>query len=331
MKKIVSILVLISVIVSITTIVNATDLSMSLSPDKEEVEKGSEVKVMVAINGFTRAGDQKAVQAKISYDSQKLEFVKTSWQSGWTGTASADGTGFSMIKSGTIEEQENIVEITYKVKEDSSIGNTTITADKIQTSTDGDSVMLNSASVAIEIVEEGQEPPQQEPSQQENTLTGIEITTTPGKTEYTEGESFDPSGIVIMAKYSDGSSKEIQGYTYSPAGELKASDKEIIISYTEGGVTKTTTVEITVASKAGNDDSSNVGTNVSGNGETNDSGNSGTNGSGNGSITITNKGDNTISEKDYPKTGAKTVILPICILAVFAIVSYIRYKRYRKI
>ena len=83
-------------------------------------------------------------------------------------------------------------------------------------------------------------------------LERIEITANPTKTTYTEGESFDPTGIEVTARYFDGSSKTVTGYTWSPSGPLRATDDTIIISYTEGnvtraaGITRTARISITV-------------------------------------------------------------------------------------
>ena len=78
-------------------------------------------------------------------------------------------------------------------------------------------------------------------------LASIEITTPPTKTAYKYGESFTPAGMVVAARYTDGQSRAVTGYTYSPTGALKLSDTTITVSYTEGDVTKTTTQAITVA------------------------------------------------------------------------------------
>ena len=78
------------------------------------------------------------------------------------------------------------------------------------------------------------------------TLTGIEVTTTPAATGYTAGASFDPAGMVVTATYSNGSTREVTDYTYEPSGPLQETDEFVMISYTEGGVTTTTTQPITV-------------------------------------------------------------------------------------
>lgn len=78
-------------------------------------------------------------------------------------------------------------------------------------------------------------------------LSSIEITTPPTKTAYKYGEIFDPTGMVVTAHYTDGQSRTVTGYTFSPNTALGMSNTTITISYTEGDVTKTDTQTITVA------------------------------------------------------------------------------------
>ncbi len=49
----------------------------------------------------------------------------------------------------------------------------------------------------------------------EKTATGIEITKLPDKLSYSEGEVFDPAGMIVTAKYNDGTTAEITDYTYT--------------------------------------------------------------------------------------------------------------------
>ena len=83
------------------------------------------------------------------------------------------------------------------------------------------------------------------------TLESIAITTQPSKTEYVVGDTFDPAGMVVTATYSDDSTKvlDAKDYTYAPNGALAATDTKITVTYTEGGVTKTADVTITVKEK----------------------------------------------------------------------------------
>ena len=81
------------------------------------------------------------------------------------------------------------------------------------------------------------------------TLESIKVTKNP-KLEYWVGESFDPTGMVITATYSNNTTKTLkdikengnQGVKWTPDGALTTSDTSITITY--GG--KTTTVSVTV-------------------------------------------------------------------------------------
>lgn len=79
-----------------------------------------------------------------------------------------------------------------------------------------------------------------------NLLKTIAITTPPDETAYEIGETISLDGMVLEAYYSDGSSKVVNNYTYSPQTVSSNNDTEITISYTEGGITKTTIQEITI-------------------------------------------------------------------------------------
>ena len=80
-------------------------------------------------------------------------------------------------------------------------------------------------------------------------LSEIYIEVEPTKTEYQEGENFDKTGMKVIARYSDGSSKEITNYEVLDGENLIAGKKSVTISYKEGEVTKTTTQPITVDQK----------------------------------------------------------------------------------
>lgn len=76
----------------------------------------------------------------------------------------------------------------------------------------------------------------------------LAVTTPPINTVYASGQVFDPSGMVVTAYYSDGSSKIVEDYTYSPTGELTTDIDSIEITYVEDGVTVKTYQPIAVDS-----------------------------------------------------------------------------------
>lgn len=304
MKKIVGILTLIVIIISLATISMAAEVSMSLSPDADKVQLGNEVKVRFLAKDFTREGTEKAIEAKIEFDSEKLEYKSVNWNNGWTGNFSTDGTGMVAQKSSQVTANEVVVEIVYKVKDNATLGSTIIKASDILTSADGDEVEVASCQTSIEIKEKEQ--PQQV------TLSSIQIKNAPSKTKYTEGESFNSSGLKIIAKYSDGTVKEVTDYKCSPSGTLKTSDTKIVITYTENGVTKSVEQKIEVVKKQGNNAGEQNNTNVN-------------------KVTGGDKKDNTLADKVIPPAGAKTIIIPSIIIVAIIIVSYIGYKRYKGI
>lgn len=83
-------------------------------------------------------------------------------------------------------------------------------------------------------------------------LSSIEITAEPTKTTYIAGEKFDPAGMTVTAKYDDDTTRELtaEEWTYDLTGELKTSDRNVVISYTENEVTKTARQRITVTNDA---------------------------------------------------------------------------------
>ena len=78
-------------------------------------------------------------------------------------------------------------------------------------------------------------------------LSSIAVTTAPSDTEYSAGEAFNSTGMVVTATYTDGTTKAVTGYTFAPTTALTTSDTAITITYTENGVTKTATQAITVS------------------------------------------------------------------------------------
>ena len=77
-------------------------------------------------------------------------------------------------------------------------------------------------------------------------VSSIAITTAPTKTSYTAGETFDATGMVVTATYTDTTTTAVTNYTFSPSGALATTDETVTISYTSGGATKTATQAITV-------------------------------------------------------------------------------------
>lgn len=76
-------------------------------------------------------------------------------------------------------------------------------------------------------------------------MESLTIATPPNKTVYKSGETFDPTGMVVVANYGEGLMANVTGYTVSPS-VLTDGVSEVVITYTEGRITKTATVSVTV-------------------------------------------------------------------------------------
>lgn len=80
------------------------------------------------------------------------------------------------------------------------------------------------------------------------TLSSIAITTAPTKTTFTVGESFVFDGVVT-ATYSDNTTADVTEYVTTDGAEVIATEgqnKTVTVSYTEDGVTKTTSYTVNV-------------------------------------------------------------------------------------
>jgi len=84
-------------------------------------------------------------------------------------------------------------------------------------------------------------------------LTGITVKTAPTKKSYTAFDRFDTSGMEIEATYNNGSKKTVYGYSFAYVGgngSFRTGETKVVVSYTEGSVTKTVDVTGITVSKA---------------------------------------------------------------------------------
>ena len=77
-------------------------------------------------------------------------------------------------------------------------------------------------------------------------VTAISVTQSPSKTTYYVGEAFTSAGMEITATYSDSTSKKVTGYSCSTPDTSTAGSKTVTVTYSEGGYTVTTTLDINV-------------------------------------------------------------------------------------
>lgn len=300
-KKIIILLIITGLLIIMSNLsVQAASATAELKTDKEKVKPGESFTVtLTASSGQELNG----ITGKLSYDEEKLELQEVEIAKDWIDMSGGDRKKIElMYNSVNTVKTADVYKITFIVKEGAS-EQAKINVEELKISTmaseEDDTVTIGDKEIGVDISDE----------QEEKLLTSIEITTLPTKTTYTEGEKFSTAGMKVTAKYSDGTSKEITNYTANPSTALKTTDKKIVISYTEGKETVQNEVEITVKAKSIGDSKDDKNT-----------------------VKVTTiRKDNTVADKEYPKTGAERIVLPIILLAVISGTAYIINKKYKKI
>lgn len=80
----------------------------------------------------------------------------------------------------------------------------------------------------------------------EKVLVSIAVTTNPDKMTYNYLEQFAPAGMVVTATFSDESTQVVDGYTYPDTAFSTLGEQAVEIGYAYEGVTKTTSLNVTV-------------------------------------------------------------------------------------
>ena len=124
------------------------------------------------------------------------------------------------------------------------------------------------------------------------------------------GDKFDKTGMKVVAKYSDGTSKEVTNFTIQNGDKLTEGQTSVKISYTEGNVTKTVEQKITVVKNITVEDDKKDD---------------------NKSDFEDIKEDNTKTENKMPDTGVSSIIGIMLVVAVFGVVCLVKYNKYREI
>lgn len=283
----------------------------------------------IAIEGETNAkpGETKTVTVKITSPDIEVGLVSGIIQKSsnitsmtvkgindWTLTYNQDTGDFNTYNVKGTKSGE-IATIEYTVANTEGTAEITMSNVKL-TTINYESKDVADISKQITIKDEGGETPPPSTDPKEVTLTSIKVGEKPTKTVYTVGEKFDKTGMVIIAEYSDTTTKEVTNYTYEPQGELGLKDTKITITYQENGITKTVEQKITVSEKTDNKEQNPPVSEKTDNKEQNPP---------------VNK-DGTESNQTFPNTGIGTEIIFSIIIGVFAvIVLYRKNVKYKDI
>lgn len=296
-----------TILILVGNMVYATSESTLTVESVEKAKSGDEISVNLKLNVTSSEEGVDGIIADIEYPTEILTMVTPESSE----VIVMDGI-LMIVLDEPVKEGEKVITIKFIVNNNLQETEATIKIkDIIITSVDETAQDIGTKEVTIKINEE--ETSGEDEDLTEKKLSNIEITKAPNKTEYTEGENFDKTGMTVTAIYSDGTTNEVTNYTCSPEENVGKEDKKVTISYTEDGVTKTAEIEITVKEKMDKVE----------NKEEEEK-------------TPTKnppkvESDGTETNKKIPNTGVEKLIIPIVVLAIFGVVSYVGYKKYRNI
>lgn len=156
------------------------NVTSSLSASKNEVKKGEELTVTLQINNLPTS-NTKALEGKIGFDSSKLELQNNENLNSWITTLSTDGTGMASYKTGSSTANEQTLNLTFKVKDNAEVGDTTISVSNMQLALEegngeaGSEIDVAGSSVKISIVkaESPSQDPTEDPTQGNNSSGNI--------------------------------------------------------------------------------------------------------------------------------------------------------------
>ena len=329
-KKIVSITSIILFICLICSITYAAETNVTLQKNKEEYTGGDVVEVSVKINDITLENGIQTIIGKISYNKDLYENCVVEESNSWEADYNEQNGKIILQRDEAIKENHTAFVIKLTIK-DNIVNNDTISFTDINIADENTDLFPQNATTLITIenvvTDEGEEPegepgqtpggdegnnPGENPSDipQGKTLTGIEITKEPIKYAYKVGEKFDKTGMKVIAKYSDGTSKEITNYTIQNGDKLAEGQTTVKVSYTEENVTKTVEQKITVVKNVTVEDDKKDD---------------------NKSDFEEIKEDDSKSEDKMPNTGVSNVIGLMAIVTVVGVIVLVRYNKYKEI
>ena len=181
----------------------------------------------ITVTGYAlgaKVGDIKAStdQMRVTIDNDKVTIKKRNASGGWDDLAS-DAT----IQANT----RYAVEIFVNAKPEYTY--TELTKDKVTVNGKEASVFEKSSTQSGDDMRVFYE---LEVLEVVKTVESIEITTPPAKTEYMVGEDFDPTGMVVTAHYTDGTTADLSRdkYVIFYGDKLTQGQKDVTIQYNDG-------------------------------------------------------------------------------------------------
>lgn len=228
------------------------EIKITTPPNKTAYFEGDNFdKTGMVVTAYLNNGNSNEITEYTITDGNNLSAGKTSVTISYEGKTATQAITVSKNNVESISITTPPTKTSYKAGEDFDKTGMVITATysngdtrKITDYEITDGTDLKNGQTSVTISYEGKEVTQTI-TVSENKVTKIEVTTPPTKTTYVEGQDFDKTGMVVVATYEDGTTKEITSYTVVDGVKLTEDKTSVTIRF-EG---QETTQSITVSAK----------------------------------------------------------------------------------
>ena len=305
MKKNIMILLILSILMIGTTYVFATEPQITIEGESEIAPGGTKTLSIKVTSADATSENAKigGVSGKIEKDANITDIkvtAKNGWNLMYNNMEGNEQQGVFNAYKEVGTSGEAIIDIEYTVANTEGTAQIKVSDIEITTidynSTEVSQIVKD---ITIKQIEEPETPddPQNPDNPETVKLESIEITKAPTKTTYKVGEKFDKTGMTVIAKYSDGTSKEITNYTVENGEKLEKGQTSVKITYKEGSDTKAAEQKITV----------------------------------NEEVVSNPKDDDTKTDEKMPGTGANSIIGIILVVGILTVVCLVKYNKYKEV
>ena len=162
-KKFLAIVLIITLLlITMTSIVSASSLTVGIKASQLDVKPGDEVTITISVSNIDKGQKDgvNGIKATLGYNSNVLTYVSNTALNGWSmQDFNQENSTFAVTKgSGYVNENQDVVSFTFKVKENVSVSSTDVTLTGIETSfglsldiTSAETVTASNTSATINI------------------------------------------------------------------------------------------------------------------------------------------------------------------------------------
>ena len=297
-QKMLIIIILSICMLSIFTISNAaTSFTTKLTVSSKTVKPGDEITVGITIADINVGNGIQAVQGTLTYDTEKLTYSSITASNGWGSPVYNPENGMIVIESSNyITTEQEIMKVTFKVKEEIETGTAQIQFSEVQAS---DGNIMAEGSTSATTLSISQTTPGDDSNQNQ---AGNNNTNQGGNNTNQAGNDTNQAGNENNTNQAGNENNTNQAGNENNTNQAGSGNNT-----NQAGSTNN-------ANQAGNNQNTNSNASI------------------NNSSNNANINKQTSTNKQLPKTGINNTIIIIAIIAIIiATISFMKYKKYKGI